>query len=440
MPEINNIHINHAYDEIDDLIGKPPGWLLHSGISMIAIVVVSIVSVAWYIQYPDKLISKGILTSENPPIEIVSNSSGYIEKIVVENNQHVGQKEHLIYIHNTTDQSQLDMLQLWIEEYEQVKDPRKYLDLKFIDELQLGSLQAGYASLQLKYNELKQTLRDGLVFQQINNLSREIDKIKELNASLEREKSIFRDELKLAKKDYERNVILFEEGVVSELDMEKAKSYLLQMDRQYEGMTNGIIQNNIRVENLLMEQLRLKEERFNTIKQIQFSIAEIITSLQYGMASWSHDYIIQAPLNGKVSIQPRVVVKKPVNVNDVVAYIIPEGSYTNYISAFFPVESIGKIEEGQKAIIKFDAYPHKEYGIIMSNVGSISSIPTEDEKLGQLYEIRIPVDAVLETDYGQRLSYKPFMQASVEVITKERSVLGRIFDQLIRLTQDLKKK
>jgi len=225
-------YIFNSQTEINDLIGNPPGWLLRSGIGMVAIVCFLILGGSYFFKYPDKLTGVGLITSTTPPIEVISRTTGYIDVIHVAEGDVLKKGDSIIYINNTTDKKQLIQLQNWIENYEKIEDSRKIVNLPFVENLQLGSIQSDYAMLQLRYNELQLNLKDGVVFEQINNLSREIDKIKTLNKSQQRERALYAQELDLSKKDFKRNEGLKKDGVVSELDMEKSKTVLLQRERQ----------------------------------------------------------------------------------------------------------------------------------------------------------------------------------------------------------------
>ncbi len=441
MPQTQDKPINppsvvYPQTEINDLIGNPPGWLLHSGISMVAIITSILLVGAFYFRYPDKLVGQGILTSSTPPIEIISRTNGYIETILFEEGEEVSKGDIILHINNTTDQAQLAQLQDWIEKYENVKDPRKLLSLSFVKNLQLGTVQAEYANLQLRYNELVLTLKDGVVFQQINNINREIEKIKSLNASQEKEKSIFAQELNFAKKDLERNRDLNIGGAISDVDMERVNTSLLQKERQYQGMNNVIIQNNIRTEQLELEKLKLREQRSKTIQGYQFSISEIIARIRSSIKDWSKAYMLEAPIDGKVTFTKEIYAKKNLKQGQIIGYILPISHKGRYISALLPSTSVGKIEIGQKSILKFDAYPYKEFGAVIATVAEISKIPELNKDGEPLYELRIPIPDIIVTDYNDTIQYKPKMSVIAEIVTEDKSVFTRIFDQFISIIKN----
>ena len=434
MPENNNIETTRQSDlnnqlEINDLIGNPPGFLLRSGISMIALVTGIILIGSYFFKYPDKLTGTGVLTSNTPAIEIVCRTNGYIEKIHVSEDSEVEKSDVILYINNTTNKAELLMLQRWIDEYEKVLDPRDYLNLEFVEDLQLGSIQVEYASLQLLFNEMQSSLKDGIVFQQITNISREVTKINALNASQDKEKDLYAEELDMARKDYERTKTLESEQVLSALELEKVKTVLLQKERQFQSMNNNMIQNNIRIEQLELEKLKLQEQRSNTIQDYQFRIAEVIARINASIENWNNTYTVEAPIAGKVTFSKEVVENGNLQAGQIIGYVLPSTNVKNYISAILPSTNIGKIENGQKAIIKFDAYPFKEYGTVTAEVNSVSKIPEEGEDKMPLYEIRIELPKTIITDYQDTIVYKPKMPITADIITADKSVFHRVFDQ-----------
>ena len=424
-------------NEISDLIAIPPNWLLRSGITMVAIVAITVIAMSYFIRYPDKMVSSAILTSANPPIEVVSRSNGYIDHIVVEEGGKVTKGDILLHINNTTDQTDLSSLKAWIGEYKAIEKPKQYLSLPFPQNLELGNIQSGSGNLELKYNELCQVLKNGTVFDQMESIDEEIGTINNLNKSLIRENGIFVKEFKLISKRYDRQENLFEQGVISEVDLETEKAGLLQKERQSEEITNRILQNKIRIKQLELEKIKLKDLRFKTIEDYQFTIDQDIMEIDNSIQNWSRSYNIEAPISGKIDYLTGLTSKKSINAGQVIGYILPGKNSDQYLSATYPVTNIGKIKKGQNVLIKFDAFPYKEFGMVESKVLSISRIPEMNEDMKPGYEVIIPLQDTIITDTGIRIPYRPNMTAIAEVITEDRTVFDRIFDQFLGLMRDL---
>ncbi len=438
MPHNTEI-LNTPIPEVNDLIGRPPSWLLRSGISMITLVTIIVLFMTYLIKYPDKIQGTGSLTSSSPPIELISQAQGYIGHLFVSEGDEVAESDRLFYIRNTTNPLQIELLTSWIDQYEAITDPIYYLSLEMPRDLQLGSIQNDYASLYLKFNELRQTLKYSMPFQQIDNLSEEIKKIAHLNQSQRREKNIYKDELALEEADFRRYESLQKGGVISQQEKEQANTRFLQKQRQYESMENAIIQNNIRIEQLELEKLKIEGERTNLVNSYQFTINEIIARIRSNIEQWTQTYTITAPISGRVSLINRYHENASVKQGELLGYVLPTKSSRNFFISQVPIHNIGKVKMGQKVLIKLDAYPHKEHGMIRSTVTSISSLPQQSQEGIYYYEVKVDVPDDLITDTGHQIPYKPNMTAQIEIITEDRTILGRIFNQVISLIkqQDL---
>lgn len=434
MPN-NTTIITSNRSEINDLIGNPPNWLLRSGIGMIALVTFSVLALASYIQYPDKIDGSGILTSDTPPIELISKANGYIDSLLVTQNDTLQQGQVLMYIQNTTDTKEITILSKWIEQYRKIEDPRKYLNLPFVKDLQLGTIQNEYASLQLEYGKLQQTLKDVMVFKKIKNIDREVAKIKQLNTSLAKEKTIYNQELQLTLKDHNRNQSLATDKVISQLDLEKSKTTLLQKERAYEGMSNTIIQNEIRMEQLKLEQLNLQQDRSTLLQTYQYNIDNIIARINANMANWNETYTITSPIAGVIQYQSDLHNKSAIQQGELIGYVLPTESNQLRITAKIPIASAGKVEVGQRSIIRFDAFPSKEYGVVIDALDAISQLPIVDDQGERWYTVEYVLDNPITTDYGEDIPIRPDMSVEVEVITESKSLLERVFNQLVDLVR-----
>lgn len=442
MPQSNildNTRSNQSTsaNEINDLITIPPSWLLNSGITMVALVSVTILCMSHFIKYPDKIAASAIMTSLNPPIEVISRSGGYIDIIHSKENTDVDKGGILLHINNTTNQNDLDVLSAWILKYEKIKDPRGYLSLSFPENLELGNIQSASGNLELKYKELCQVLKNRIVFEQIASIRGEIETIDKLNNSLTRENKIFVKELELVSNNYKRQEKLFREGAISEVELEGAKSSLLQKERQSEEITNRILQNKIQIKQKELESINLKDQRFKAIEDYQFVIDQVIMQINNTIENWSRSYNVEAPISGKVDYISGLSAKKSIKAGQIIGYILPDGITDRYISATFPVSNVGKIKIGQRVLIKLDAYPYKEFGMIESEVISISGIPEMNNESIPGYEVTIPLSDTIITDTGIIIPYKPNMTATVEVITEDRTIFDRIFDQFLGLMKNV---
>ncbi len=93
----------------------------------------------------------------------------------------------------------------------------------------------------------------------------------------------------------------------------------------------------------------------------------------------------------------------------------------------------GKISEGQDVNIVLDNFNKKEFGILKGKVASIadvSSTITSTTGSQSVYKVYVNLPNGLTTSAKKKLSFRYGMQGNAEVITKNISILGRIFDTI----------
>ena len=429
LQEINRRHT----ESMDDIIGMTPGWLLHSGIGMVFFVTAVILVGSSFFKYPDKITCAGTLTSDQPHIEIISPSNGYIDSFVNRNGANILKGDTLLFIHNTTKVAQLDILRNWIKKYESISNPQEFLELEFESGLQVGVLQNSYARLELQYKEFIMTLNNGIVFRQINQIEKEIQKIYKLNESLNVERDIYEQELDLTIKNYQRQIQLHEEGIVSEMELEKFQIAKLQMERQYESMEKNILENDVKIQDLHLQILEIKQIRADKIQDFQVTISETISNLSTQFEDWTNAYVVTSPTEGTLYYSFGLEEKFNLKQGQPIAFVQPFEKNGIYVSGLSAMHNSGKLEVGQKAILKFDAYPHKEFGVVESSISTISTLPEEDQEGNKNYELIFQLDSIIITSYQDTIPFKPELTARIEIITEDKTLYSRIFNQFLKM-------
>ena len=80
-------------DEVQEILGTPPRWIIRWGITIMLLVVVILILGSYYYKYPDMISARITILSENPPVQIVAKSNGTLDRIFIDNNQQVASGE-----------------------------------------------------------------------------------------------------------------------------------------------------------------------------------------------------------------------------------------------------------------------------------------------------------------------------------------------------------
>lgn len=437
--EINQIEIKAiSSDQSQDygyaFIENPPSWILRYGIGLIALALGLFLCLSYLIKYPDKITATGIVTASQPPIEHFANQPGVIKKLHVKDGDKINKGAVIAYIENTMDINDLLKLKGFLTQYDEVTKLEQYISLNIPSDLQLGDVSNEYNSLVLTYENLQSVLKQMGVFEQIKTLRGEIANNKKLNEVIQKDQNLTKEELALIEKDFGRNKTLNDDGVVSDLDKEKSNVQLLQYQKNYNQTNQTIIQNQIKSKQLELEIQRLSEERKIKINEILYQVKTDVNAVKQKIKLWEEAYIITAKIAGIVNMKSDITTQRYLTTDEAVATVIPYKSYKQkHVKVIVPNANIGKIKFGTAAILKFDAYPYKEYGIVKSSVKKIAQLPEKDDEGKNQYEVLLTLEDTILTSYGKLIPYEPMAGLTADIITKDKSILERIFDNFLNL-------
>jgi len=414
---------------VTEIIDSPPGFLLRSGILMVTIIMSLILFLISFISYPDKIECIGQMDSEYPSVELLSSTEGVIQKTYIKNNETLEIGDSILLIQNGANHNDVKLLDSILQHF--------HLDIQLPKSLNLGIMEADYLSLSILKKERDLFLSQNRDWKKMKSIKGEIDKLNLLNKSHEERFALFEEEINLQKVNLKRTGKLVADGVATQVDKEKAESSMLKLKQKREGMRTEIIQNEIKIDKLTLQRTQIEDEAAYELKRFQNEIDKLISRLKVGSKTWKNEYLIISPAEGTLVFNSNIFLNKHLLKNESIGFVVRhEKSNKKLIKAQFSVKSIGKLNIGDRAIIKFEAYPHKEFGIITSEIKDISLIPLKDEEGKKMYEITIPLQDPLITSYNKSIKFKPNASVRIVVILEERSLFQRIFEQFLSLLRN----
>ena len=435
-PTVHTIEIERRYqrDRLMDIIGHPPGWLMRSGIGVMACMTVLFLYLAWCIHYPDIIEAPVVITSDHPPMQVYTNHAGIIDSIYIREGDEVTAGQILLYMDNTARLSDVVMWKDWLASVIQVIEPDSMVVAPPIS-LSLGELHPGYTTISQKYQEWYRWVMDESVAEKIKANHAEIKTIKRLMASLAQQITIYDQELELQDHTLHREQSLYQSGVISAADHEKSTSTYLAATRQKESIATGMLTHQMRVDQL--ESLILDESIAydNQLLTLHTTLKELCREELASIGKWEDQYIVRSKISGTISLPGHLVSRTYINTGDPLLSVLPvdKGSII-YARASVAGAGLGKIGIGDKVIIRLDAWPYKQFGSIASVVEQIAQLPLPSEKQENTFELRMSLAAPLVTTTGASLLMKPQETGTARIITKDRRILERLFDQLLQLT------
>jgi len=147
---------------------------------------------------------------------------------------------------------------------------------------------------------------------------------------------------------------------------------------------------------------------------------------------------VKSPVNGVVN---RVLVTTTggvVKPGEPIVEIVPSDDLL-VVEAKINPKDIGFVKLGQKAKVKLTAYDYSIFGSIDGRIVNISADAVSNEERGQqqyFYLARIETNSSIMNSIGKKLPIIPGMQAQVDVITGQKTVLRYLLKPIIGVKEN----
>jgi len=367
------------------------------------------------------------LFTENPPVEIVCKLNAEIDSIYIKDKSPAKRGDVLLKFRSTVDDRDLKELNTFFVRLESIEYIPGYLNLAIPKGLILGAMSTSYTSLVQQFEEFQLFLRQSAVFVKIKALSNEIEQIKRLNQSLTKQENFFEKDVALTEKDFGRHTILREQGVIADLEKEKAESKILNEKRNLEAFRSQKLNNEVRIEQLRSQIAELTADRSTGVSTRIFSIHQMKEKIINEIKEWEELHILKAPFDANVSYAKYLAKNQFVKAGDIILTCIPQNTGNSYIAqGKLPLKAAGTLQVGQSAILELESYPSTQYGVIQAKVANFSTIPNEDS---YLVGLELPIPFV--TTYKKEIPQNQNLTANVTIQTKEYSLLNRLFQNVM---------
>lgn len=426
MPEkeINKIEIRS--EEIQDILGQIPHWIIRWGTVVILLTVLVLLAGSWLFRYPDIKRANIIVTTENPPATLVARCDGQIESLFVSDSQFVKINTHLAVIENPASYSDVISLRFDIEEIRTTitrLERDEFITLN--NNYTLGEIQSDYAEFVNCYQDYFQFLDLDYHAKTIRSKQEEIRRYKLYSGRLKSQSNILHQDFELTMRQYSRDSSIYAQGLSAEADLERSLQAKLKKQLSYEESNARLSETEIQISQLNQQVLDLELKAREEKEQKQANIREAFNKLIARIDIWEQKYLLEAPIDGVVTFTRYWSENQNVRTGDKVLTIIPsdQGDIIGKIN--LPVEGSGKVKTGQQVNIQFANYPHLEYGMVRGVIRTISLVPDD-----QQYAVEVGLPDGLTTYYDIEIPFNQEMLGRGEIITDDRRLIERIFSPI----------
>ena len=434
MTSSTNIEIRS--DEVQEIMGTPPKWIVRWGIVIISLVLIVLLAGSYFYKYPDLINARVTIVSENPPISVVARSDGKLDKIFVADKQKVEANTILGIIENPANYEDVYELIGLLESVQPYFSQTELLNnLAFNKEYSLGQNHAYYSTLVSQLREYQTSVSYNTYEQRIKSLEKQVTDYANYYEKLRQQISVLNQDYILASSQFHRDSVLHARKVMSDVDFEKSEAAMLKQKYAYQNALTNLASTQITMNQLkqqIQEQIVLKAETENKLLAV---LKEKYDNLVNQLKAWEQAFVLKTPIAGQVTFTNFWSINQFVSAGNVVFNVVPENEQEIIGKATVPIAGAGKVEVGQRVNIKLDNYPYMEYGLLEGNITNISMVPVTNEK-GSYYTAEIKLLNSLITNYKKELQFNQEMQGNAEIITKDRRLIERLVEPLVSIFRE----
>lgn len=421
--EIDKIEIRS--EEVQEVLGNPPRWILRWGVSILFAVLVMMLVGSYFYKYPEIIPSTVVINTENMPAVIVAKANGKLDEIFVEDKAFVQKNTPLASIENGALYKDVKLLQQKIDTIKRLLIADAKLDYSLPENLVLGDIQSTYMSFTKALKDYEIYKETDFLAKKAEGLKTQIGQYQKLYKKMVAQTSIYKEQLELVENQLKRDSSLLRTNAIAKSDWERSKSSYLQSKLSYESSKVSLDNTQITIVQMEQNLLEINQQSYEQRKQLLLSLQTAIDNLQNQINAWTKMYVLITPIAGKVTFVKFWSKNQNVQAGNEVFSIVPTAESKIVGRIKLPIKGSGKVKEGQQVNIKLDNYPYLEYGLIIGKINSVSLMPSEDN-----YSVEVEFPNGLTTNYKKKLAFGQNMQGSAEIITEDIRLIERFVQPL----------
>lgn len=414
-------------ENVQDILTTPPHWMIRWGNTLIFVILMMVLMMSYFIKYPEFISASILVTSQNPPEKLEARTSSKIEKIFIKNGQNVIANEVLMVLQSAGNYNDILKLKNIVDSLSQ--NQIFSFPVHEVSRYKLGELQSDY-------NVFSKAFQDERLFSKLQpyepeNLAanQSLTENRSRISILQQQRLLEVSKFNLSKKNYNRYQTLFDQGIISSMELENERIKYLQAEQNLQSINISLSQSEENINNIHKTK---SGASINSEKdKINYSSAAVqsFEQLRKSLKQWELTYLIVSSTNGKVSFQQFWAENQFLKSGDVILSILPVEKSTIVGRMFVPTDNSGKIIPGQKVLIKLDNYKYQEFGIIQGKVQNISLTPDKDGN----YYVDVILPNGLNTSYNKMLPFDKELKGNAEIVTQDLRLIERFFYQLRKL-------
>lgn len=410
-------------ESIVEILSAQPSFLVRNGTGIFLCILVVLLVFAWFIRYPDVVEGRAILTSINAPKEVVSRKEGKLVKILVKEGDSVSARQVMGYCESIARPEAIIQLSRQFDSLQQQIDRFHFEKLYvYSRDSDLGELQAPYQEYNRQLLQFQRHHAQGINIRKRQMLQRDLEVLQQACREMVSQKEIIEQDLALSDQDLHATNTLAKEKVISSQELRSETSKFLNKRLSLPQIRLSIINNEAQQNEKRKEMADLDDQIF----QQQGIFVDAFKTFKSQIDDWKLNYLLVAPVSGRVTFASILEENQHIKSGQIICFVTP-GNTQYYAELLVPQDNLGKVETGQKVLLRFPSYPFQEFGSVEGMVSFVSSVPLDS---GYLAKIELP--AGLETSTHKQIHYRSGLLAEGRIVTHDVNLLQRLYYRMIK--------
>lgn len=423
-------------NEVNEIMGHIPHWIIRWGILVIATVFLLIIVGCYFIKYPQVVDSSIIITTINPPSQLIARHTGLIDSLSVNNGDVVNKGDYIAGLKSSVNYNHIKLVETELSSFKINNIDSIVFSDWIYDNYSLGNVQSSWLNFVAACYNYKNYLDVNYLGNRIKMIDNLLKKKQDYHTVIVSQSNSYKNKLSLTNGNLKTDSNLFRQGVISKFDLENSKQDYYSAESAYASALSNVISTEVSMIELQQNKeelvLQLKQESYDLEKNIIQCKEQLLADINL----WREDFVFESPIAGVVSFNDVWKENQSISSGKVFATIIPSDEV--YVIGKVKVGSdrFGEVAVGQDVIVKLNGYPYMEYGVLYGKVSAISEMPeVADGKI--YYNVDVDFGNSLITNYKKQLPLIQYMDGSAEIITKEKRLLEYFVEPILYLITEV---
>lgn len=420
-------------EEVQEVMGQIPSWILRWGITLVGLIMVGLAIGSYLFKYPDTLMAEVTVTMATPPIEMYARVTGRLEQMTARHLQQVNPDEALAVLENTADFKDVEFVEKTFRQWKEGRLGGEDLYRLFQERrLSLGDLQPSFAAFVMALNKEIHHHQEHYYPQKMDLKARQRKERTGIELVKSKEKTIHQQEAAISREMYLRDSSLFAQKLISKEEYNQAEQTYLQSKEMM--IIDANTQRQLELERLSDTEtmLDLHQQYWLEGSDIMLSMNSATEQLENAIREFERMYVLRSPITATVNMMGNWKQNQHVEAGDLLIILIPTDSPKAFGRAKLPAAGAGKVKTGQPVKVRLTNYPDEEYGYVAGKVSAVSAIPDKESN----YYLEIDFPHGLHTNYGKDLPQARQLVGTAEIVVKDKRLIENFIQPLEKFLRD----